>query len=146
LLDSGTEWQKNCWYQSQILYYQAEIEHLEGNYPKAKELYQQTKELAQEIGFQRLISYANSRIATIAIALQDLEEALIIVQDVLKAAQTHQDHRSIALSHYYLAIIERDRGNPTTAKDWAEQAIQNLDRLFMKQEAANMLALIKEVG
>jgi Effector-associated domain 4/NB-ARC domain/MalT-like TPR region len=130
---------------SQILYYQAEIEYCSGNYHEAKRLYQQTKQLAAEIGFTRLTTYANSRRAICAIALRELEEALSIVKDVLQAAQTNQDRRSIALSQYYLAIIERDRGNLTTAKDWAGQAIQSLDRLFMKQEAANMLALLEEV-
>ncbi|NJR31618.1 MAG: hypothetical protein HC778_00505 [Chamaesiphon sp. CSU_1_12] len=129
---------------SQILYYQAEIEYRSGNYRESKRLYQQTKQLAAEIGFTRLTSYANSRMAISAIALRELEEALKIFQDVLQTAQFHQDRRSIALSQYYLAIIERDRGNRITARDWAEQAITNLDRLFMQQESGNMKGLLQE--
>jgi LuxR family glucitol operon transcriptional activator len=144
-LDTAKQLSDNDKERSQILYYQAEIEYRSGNYREAKTLYEQTKQLAAAIGFNRLTTYANSRVAIAAIALRELEEALKIFQAVLNVAEIHQDRRSIALSQHYLAIIERDRDYPIEAKMWAQKAMLNFEHLLMKQEAAMMGAMLTEI-
>jgi hypothetical protein len=88
---------------------------------------------------------ARSRLAMTASKLEDRSGTSSMLLEALQAAETNQDRRSIALCHYHLAIVERDRGNLSIAKTWAEQAITNLDRLFMQQESANMQALLQSV-
>jgi hypothetical protein len=145
LLDICSDQRKIDWYRSHILYYQAEIEYLTGNYAQAQRLYLSTKQIAQEIGFQRLTNLARSRLAVTASKLGDLDETSSLLLEALQAAQLNQDRRSIALCQYHLAIVEIDRGNFTIGKTWAEQAITNLDRLFMQQESANLKTLLSQL-
>jgi Effector-associated domain 4/NB-ARC domain len=135
-----------AWYQSQILYYQAEIELRSGNNPKAKELYLQTYKLAQEIGFKRLSAYAKSRTAVITFQAQELEETFAMFQELLQIAEINQDRRSLSFARYYLALVERERGNRNAAKTWAQLAVESFERLLMKQEANNAIALLREVS
>jgi hypothetical protein len=73
--------------------------------------------------------------------LDRLDETSSMLLEALQAAEINQDRRSIALCQYHLAIVERDRYNPTTARALAEQAITNLDRLFMQQELSSAYPL-----
>lgn len=129
-------------YESQILYYQAEIELRSGNYRQAKKLYQQTSELAKEIGFKRLMVYARGRMAVIAVESKQLAVARAMFQELLPIAEAHRDRRSIPLSQQYLATIERDRGHVAAARNWAERAIKSFDRLLMQEDADRMKSLI----
>jgi hypothetical protein len=142
LLDTATDRQKIDWYRSHIIYYQAEIKYLDGNYLAAKQLYQSTKQLAEEVGFKRLTNLASCRLAITFKQLKDLEETSILLIDALDAAETNQDRRSVSLCQYHLAIVEHDRGDFSKAKKWGEQAITNLDRLLMQRESANLKTLL----
>jgi tetratricopeptide (TPR) repeat protein len=145
LLAKGIAPREDSWYRSQILYYQAEIEHSGGNYPQAKELYQQTIELAKAVKFNRLISYASSRIAIGAIATKELTIALTQFEDVLSQAKEQKDRRSIALSYFYLATIELKRGNRHSARKYARDAVESCERLSMDRYAQEAQKILGEI-
>ncbi|BAY45061.1 hypothetical protein SAMD00079811_26630 [Scytonema sp. HK-05] len=129
-------------YSSTIAYYTAEIQYLKGHYDQAKTLYQQVKTQAEEIGWQRRASYAQNRLANIAIKQAELDEAEKLLNMGLAVAERNKDKRLTADYQRCFASLEKARGNLEKSYEWAKKAIDGFQRLGMIQQAAETRSML----
>jgi NB-ARC domain len=145
-LQQQSDGQNRVWQQAQMMYYQAEIQYCEGHYHKAQEIYRQTQQLAIAISFQRLTTYASSRMALTAHKLGHFQAAHDRFQQVLEQSLAHQDHRAIATTQFNLARVQHDRRQPREARVYGEQAQQSFEQLLMSSEVAQVKAFLQELS
>jgi NB-ARC domain/Trypsin-like peptidase domain len=125
-------------YSSTIAYYRADIYYLEGNYDQAKTLYQQVKVQAEQIGWQRRASYAQNKLADIAIKQAELDKGEKLLNMGLAVAERNKDKRLISDSQRCFAYLERARGNVEKSQEHAKKAMDGFNRLGMLQQAEEM--------
>ncbi|HYX16797.1 MAG TPA: trypsin-like peptidase domain-containing protein [Nostoc sp.] len=141
LKNACLEEQEHIRYLSTIAFYRADIEYLEGNYDLAKTLYQQVKKQAEKIGWQRRASYAQNRLADIAIKQVELHEAEKLLNMGLPVAERNKDKRLTADYQRCFANLEKVKGNLEKSREWAKKAMDGFNRLGMTQQAAEMRSM-----
>lgn len=141
LQETKTEAEQRQWVE--IHYFQAEIYLKKQQYESAKRLYLQALQQAEAIGWQRIICYVKGWLAATAIAQGNLDEAENLLKGVFSLAERNHDKRCLTTCQRYFALLEKARGNRLATHYWAKSAQESFERLNMKQQAAEMNALLK---
>lgn len=127
----------------ELLYYKAEVLLKHQDYAQAKQLYSEALGTAETIGWQRLTAYIKGWLAVVAIAQGKLDEAEQLLTAVFSAAQSHNDRRCLVTCQSHFARIERSRGDVSKLRKWAQVAREGFEQLNMKEQAAEMNALLQ---
>jgi len=127
-------------------YYGGLIRYETGLYQEAKGFFQQVVELSQAINWQRAGNYAQNHLADITIAEGNLAEAESLLQSGLLVAERNKDKRRIAAYRYSYARLEQKRHELANAIRWAEQALDDFDRLGMQPEVEKTQQLLDELN
>ncbi len=138
LRNADLEEKERVRFSSTIAFYRAEIHYLEGNYDQAKTLYQQVKAQAEEIGWQRRATYAQNKLADIAIKQVELDKAENLLNMGLAVAERNKDKRLTSDYQRCFAYLERARGNVEKSQEYAKKAMDGFNRLGMLQRAQEM--------
>jgi tetratricopeptide (TPR) repeat protein len=133
-------------YSTTVPYYRAEIYYLEGNYEAAKELYQQVRQQARDSDYQRRFNYIQNRLAEIAIKQGDLVEAEKLLLPSLDIANRNKDQRLVTSYQRSYAYLERERGNPEKAREWATEAFNGFNRFGMIREEEEMRLFLSDLN
>lgn len=126
-------------YYGGIICYEMEL------YREAKDFFQQVTELSQAINWQRAGSYAQNYLADIAIEQGNLVEAESLLQSGLPVAERNKDKRRIAFYRFSYARLEQRRHELAHAHRWAEQALNDFDRLGMQQEVKKVKQFLEDL-
>lgn len=125
-------------------YYGGVMRYETGLYREAKEFFQQVVELSRAINWQRAGSYAQNYLADIAIEEGNFAEAESLLQSGLPVTERNKDKRRIAFYKYSYARLELKRHELVKAYHWAEQALDDFDRLGMQPEVEKTQQLFHE--
>ena len=108
-----------------INYHRAEINYLQQNIDRAKQLFQTVKKQGNGIGWKRFANYAQNDLANIAIQEENFSEAEQLLQTGLFLSESYKEKRRIA--HYQASYwrLERSRGNFNEALEWAKKALKS---------------------
>jgi len=117
----------------------------EQKYEEAERYFRAVVEQAQEIGWQRAITYAENFLANIAIAQNRLEEADRLLQQGLTVAKRNKDQRRTAAYKRSLAYFYKERGNLEKALYWANEALDGYERLGMHGDLEEMHNLLQQL-
>ncbi|MEM8719078.1 MAG: ATP-binding protein [Cyanobacteria bacterium P01_G01_bin.39] len=114
-------------YYARINYCRAEIyccsQYQNHNIEQAKTLFRQVCEKGREIGWSRIVNYAENDLANIAIQEQDYLTATNMLEKGLLQAKSHRENRRIGhwlTSHWQLALEQDDI---VQAEQYAEEAL-----------------------
>ncbi len=129
--------------QTTLLYYQAKICLSTQEYSKAKVFYESVLEKAQQINWQRVVTYSQIWLAEIAIQEGRLEEAANFLNQGMPVVENNKDKRCLALCKRSLALLEKAKGDWVQCRYWAAQAKEEFQNLGMLQEVAQMQALLR---
>lgn len=108
-------------------------------YGQAEACYQEVIKMAQTIGWQRTVIYAQNYLAHIAIMQEKLDEAEALLKTSLPV---DKDTRLAAFHKQTRAYLHQKKGNVQEARPLAQEAFETFDRLGMKQEAQEAEALL----
>lgn len=128
-----------------INYHEAQIYLHTGIYETAKELYHTALNQAEEIHWERAITYIQDWLAQVAIQQGELKEAQNWLEKSLPTAQHYGDSRCIAFCQRSYALLEKSRGNLEESTHWATLAKKSFTQLGMRQKAAEMQKLIVNI-
>jgi LuxR family glucitol operon transcriptional activator len=128
-----------------INYHEAQIYLHTGIYETAKELYHTALNQAEEIHWERAITYIQDWLAQVAIQQGELKEAQNWLEKSLLTAQHYGDSRCIAFCQRSYALLEKARGNLEASTHWATLAKKSFTQLGMRQKAAEMQKLIVNI-
>jgi LuxR family glucitol operon transcriptional activator len=110
------------------------------DYNRAKPLYQEMDRLARSVGHRRLVDFAQNHLAYIALVQERLDEAESLLQISLPISK---DKRLAAFHKYVLACFYQKKKNFTEARLLAGEALEDFERLGMKQEASDANELLQ---
>jgi tetratricopeptide (TPR) repeat protein len=125
-----------------VLYHQAEILYLQGDYQNAQIFFEQVMESAEEISWHRVINSAQNWLADIAIDLDGRDKAEQLLIKGLTVAETSKNQRRLARYQRSLARWEKKWGNPEKAKDFADQAINSFRFLGMTRDVETVKRIL----
>lgn len=128
-----------------FLYYQAEILYRKDQHHEAKSLYQEVMNLAEKINWLRFVVNAQSWLATIAIKQNDLQEAEKLLHACLPVAERNHDKRRTACCQHAFARLERAKGNLNEARQWANSALDNFERLKIERDAKEIRSFLEKL-
>jgi hypothetical protein len=106
----------------------------EGDLEAAEPLFRQSLQQAKAIGYYRATTFAQLRLALIAIRRSDLERAEQLLEDAHARATASQDRRDLALIRQTQASLHRLRGNQASARAALAEAIDLFERLGLRRE------------
>jgi tetratricopeptide (TPR) repeat protein len=112
------------------------------DYAQAEACYQKARELAQDIGWQRAVIYAQNHLAHIAIMQDKLDEAEAFLKTSLPV---DKDTRLAAFHKQTRAYLYQKKRNMKEALRLAQEALEAFERLGMEQEAQEADALCKSL-
>jgi alkylated DNA nucleotide flippase Atl1 len=142
VISSHLEPRKHIRYIIPVLYHQAEILYLQGDYQNAQIFFEQVMESAEEISWHRVINSAQNWLADIAIDLDGRDKAEQLLIKGLTVAETSKNQRRLARYQRSLARWEKKWGNPEKARDFANQAINSFRLLGMTRDVETVKKLL----
>ncbi|MGD1909737.1 MAG: NB-ARC domain-containing protein [Rivularia sp. (in: cyanobacteria)] len=128
--------------QVQILYYQGQVFHREGDYQQAQKTFEQALSKAQQIEWQKATAAISNWLADIALLNGDLARTRRLLELSLPMAQRNKDKRIIAFHKATFAKLEKTCGNGFQAHRLAKEAAESFESLKMGAEAEEMYALL----
>ncbi|MDM9585362.1 tetratricopeptide repeat protein [Nostoc sp. GT001] len=138
VIEANLEERQHIRYFIPVLYHQAEIFYLEGEYLLAKQLFQEVMRSAENISWHRVINSASNWLADLAIEQGDREEAQkLLIQGFTVAEMTHNKRR-LARYQRSFARWEKKWGSVEKAQEWSTKAINGFKQLGMTQDAQDM--------
>ncbi|MEH1957714.1 tetratricopeptide repeat protein [Nostoc sp.] len=140
--EANLDERKHIRYFIPVLYHQAEIFYLEGEYLLAKKLFQDVMKSAEKISWHRVINSAQNWLADIAIEQGDRDEAQKLLIQGLTVAESSNNKRRLARYQRSLARWERRWGSVQKACQLSTQAINSFERLGMTRDAQEMQTLL----
>ena len=129
--------------QTTLLYYKGKICVSSGEYDRAQIYYEQAHQQAQNIKWQRVVTYSQIWLADIAIKQGKLDTAEVFLKEGLPLVENYRDKRCLALCKRLLALLEQSKGELSQCRNWATQAREEFQNLGMLQEAAEMYTLLQ---
>ncbi len=118
VIEANLEERQHIRYFIPVLYHQAEILYLEGEYLSAKKLFQEVMKSAEKISWHRVInSVAQNWLADIAIEQGDHDEAQKLLIQGLTVAETTHNKRRLARYRRSLARWEKKWGSAEKASN-----------------------------
>jgi hypothetical protein len=116
------------WYAESLLH--------EGRQDEARRLFGESLEEGERIGYHRAVMFCQVRLAEIALARGELEEAASLIVACQKRAEAAQDRRHTAFSYQIAARLHVARGEHDAAQVAQATAIDLFTRLGMRRELA----------
>jgi LuxR family glucitol operon transcriptional activator len=131
-----TRKQLNTLYWRAILHFKCE------EYVQAESLFLQVQALGEQIGWKRIVYYAQNYLADIAIGKNEYEQAERLLQEGLQVVERNKDRRRVAFYKRSLANLTVKRNQPELANQWASQALATFERLGMQPEVKEMQEMV----
>jgi hypothetical protein len=116
-------------------WYAASLLH-EGRQDEARRLFGASLEEGERIGYHRAVMFCQVRLAEIALAYGELEEAASLIVACRERAETAQDRRHTAFSYQIAARLHAARGEHDAGQAAQATAIDLFTRLGMRRELA----------
>jgi NB-ARC domain len=143
--NSNLDYNRRCRSKIRCLYYEAEILYREKKVKDAQLQYQRVLKEAEDIQWLRFVVNAQSWLATIAIKLQQFDNAENILKDCMPVAERNKDKRRTAVCQYTYARLELERKNYVQAERWALLAKDGFERLGIKRDAEDVYHFIANI-
>ncbi|MEH2224119.1 tetratricopeptide repeat protein [Nostoc sp.] len=141
-IEANLEERQHIRYFIPVLYHQAEILYLEGEYLSAKKLFQDVMKSAEKISWHRVINSAQNWLADIAIEQGDRNEAQKLLIHGLTVAESSNNKLCLARYQRSLARWEKKWGSVQKACQLSTQAINSFEQLGMTRDAEEMQTLL----
>lgn len=142
VIEANLKEQQHIRYFIPVLYHQAEIFYLEGEYLLAKKLFQEVMKSAEKINWHRVINSAQNWLADIAIEQGDRDEAQKLLIQGLTVAESSKNKRRLARYQRSIARWEKKWGSAQKAYQLSIQAINSFKHLGMTRDAQKMQTLL----
>jgi len=110
------------------------------DYEQAEACYREAIKLAQPIGWQRVVIYAQNHLAYIAIMQDKLDEAEALLK---KSLPVDKDKRLVAFHKLIYAYFYQKKHHIDEAQRLAKEAFEAYERLGMKREAQEASELLQ---
>ncbi|MEM7724931.1 MAG: NB-ARC domain-containing protein [Cyanobacteria bacterium P01_A01_bin.45] len=143
LEEAGFNLQQICEQRIHILYYQGQIYYQTGKLKQANQTLQQALENAETAGWKRATAAIRNWLANIALKQGNVDQSRELLEVSFPMALQHKDKRCIAFHQATFAKLEKLSGNLTTAKSWAQEALEGFDNLRMTVEVKEMQDLFE---
>ncbi|MEH2420003.1 MAG: NB-ARC domain-containing protein [Nostoc sp.] len=141
VIEANLEERQHIRYFIPVLYHEAEIFYLEGEYLLAKKLFQEVMKSAEKINWHRVINSAQNWLADIAIEQSDRDEAQKLLIQGLTVAESSKNKRRLARYQRSLARWEKKWGSAEKARQFSTKAINSFKHLGMTRDAEKMQTL-----
>lgn len=116
-----------------------------GNYQNAESVFGKMIDQAQSCGWQRGLLYGENWLAYTAILQDNLSLAEQLLNHGWPAAQRNKEKRLIALYRRSFAYLYQKQNNLPEACSWAEEALDNFERLGMSAETSELQRVLEEL-
>ena len=126
-------------------YYRGRIYFKQQDYELSELCFKEMIVLAQAIGWQRMIIYAQNYLADIFIERGRFDEAESLLQIGLTLCERNKDKRRTANYKSSLAYLYLKRKTLNEVHRWAEEALDGFERLGMQLEAKEMRELLEQI-
>jgi alkylated DNA nucleotide flippase Atl1 len=140
--EANLEERQHIRYLIPVLYHQAEIFYLEGDYSQAKTQFQEVMKNAENISWHRVINSVQNWLADIAIQQGDRDLAQILLIKGLTVAESSNNKRRLARYQLSFARWQQRWGTPEEASQFAIQAMDSFRNLGMTRDVEEMQSLI----
>ncbi|MEH2351235.1 MAG: NB-ARC domain-containing protein [Nostoc sp.] len=138
VIEANLEERQHIRYFIPVLYHQAEIFYLEGEYLLAKKLFQEVMKSAEKISWHRVINSAQNWLADIAIEQGDRDEAQKLLTQGLTVAESSKNKRRLARYQRSHARWQKKWGSAEKAQQLSTTVINSFKHLGMTRDAQEM--------
>jgi LuxR family glucitol operon transcriptional activator len=122
----------------QIDYYRGEFYFNQQKFIEAQKSYEKALQKAQDIGWNRAVTFLQIWLALVAIEVSKLDRAESLLEESFPSVNVNGDRRCLAFCKRAFALLKKAQGDWAGAKRWAASAREDFCQLLMRREVIEM--------